>query len=70
MLIRGDYMYSVVSKDAIIDFLSKYDIDYSLLSYSEQSIIIILSNILFLIFWFIVFYIFYRLFKKILRSWF
>lgn len=63
-------MYSVVSKDAIIDFLSKYDIDYSLLSYSEQSIIIILSNILFLIFWFIVFYIFYRLFKKILRSWF
>lgn len=63
-------MYSVVSKEAIIDFLSKYDIDYSLLSYSEQSVIIILSNILFLVFWFIVFYIFYRLFKKILRSWF
>lgn len=63
-------MYSVVSKEAIIDFLSKYDIDYSLLSYSEQSVIIILSNILFLIFWAVVFYIFYRLFKKILRSWF
>lgn len=63
-------MYSVVSKEAIVDFLSKYDIDYSLLSFSEQSVIIILSNILFLVFWFIVFYIFYRLFKKILRSWF
>jgi len=63
-------MYSVVSKEAIIEFLSKYDIDYSLLSYSEQSVIIILSNILFLVFWAVVFYIFYRLFKKILRSWF
>ena len=38
-------MYTVVSKEVIIDFLSKYDIDYSLLSYSEQSVIIILSNI-------------------------
>lgn len=63
-------MYSVVSKEAIIDFLSKYDIDYSLLSYSEQSVVVILSNILFLVFWAVVFYIFYRLFKKILRSWF
>lgn len=63
-------MYTVVSKDVIVDFLSKYDIDYSLLSYSEQSVIIILSNILFLVFWAIVFYILYRLFKRTIRSWF
>lgn len=63
-------MYTVVSKEVIIDFLSKYDIDYSLLSYSEQSVIIILSNILFLVFWAIVFYILYRLFKRTIRSWF
>lgn len=63
-------MYSVVSKEVIVDFLSKYDIDYSLLSYSEQSVIIILSNILFLVFWAIVFYILYRVFKRTIRSWF
>lgn len=63
-------MYSVVSKEAIVDFLSKYDIDYSLLSFSEQSVIIILSNILFLVFWAIVFYILYRAFKRTIRSWF
>ena len=63
-------MYTVVSKEVIVDFLSKYDIDYSLLSFSEQSVIIILSNILFLVFWAIVFYILYRVFKRTIRSWF
>lgn len=63
-------MYSVVSEQAIIKFLSNYGIDYSLLTLSEQSIVVILGNILFLLFWSVVFYILYRVFARILDRWF
>lgn len=63
-------MYSIVKEEAIKVFLNNYGIDYSLLSYDYQALIILLSNILFLIFWSIVFYILYRVFARIIDRWF
>lgn len=58
-------MYSIVKIDLIKKFLLNYGIDYDLIDINFQSIIVILSNILFLVFWFIVAYILYRVFIKI-----
>lgn len=63
-------MYSIVKEEAIKVFLNNYGIDYSLLSYDYQALIILLSNILFLLFWSIVFYILYRVFARIVDRWF
>lgn len=58
-------MYSIVKLDLIIKFLNNYGIDYNSLSLDYQSIVVILSNVLFLLFWFIVVYIMYRVVKKV-----
>lgn len=53
-------MYSIVKLETINNFLSYYGVDINNLTSSQLGIISILSNILFLIFWFIVVYILYR----------
>lgn len=58
-------MYNIVKKDLIIKFLNYYGIDFLNLDINYQSIVVLLSNILFLLFWFIVAYILYRLFLKV-----
>ncbi len=63
-------MYILVSEKAIVQFLLKYNIDYFSLTFDTQAIICVCANILFLIFWSVVFYILYRLFVRILDRWF
>ena len=58
-------MYSIVKLDLIIKFLSNYGINYNSLSLDHQALVVILSNVLFLLFWFIVVYIMYRVVKKV-----
>lgn len=58
-------MYSIVKLDLIIKFLSNYGINYNSLSLDYQALVVILSNVLFLLFWFIVVYIMYRVVKKV-----
>lgn len=57
-------MYTIVKLELIKKFLSYYDIDYSLLSTDVQALVCILSNIFVVLFFFIVFYIVYRLIVK------
>lgn len=57
-------MYTIVKIETITSFLSYYNITYSSLSADSQALIVILANILFLIFWFIVAYVLYRLFLR------
>ena len=59
-------MFSLVKEELIIKFLSNYNIDYNLLTIYEKSNVVILSNILFILFWFVVIYIFYRFICKLL----
>ena len=58
-------MFSIVSLDTIKKFLEFYNISYDFLSLDIQSIIVILCNMLFLMFWFIVAYILYRIFIRL-----
>ena len=58
-------MYSIVKLDLIIKFLSNYGINYNSLSLDYQALVVILSNVLFLLFWFIVVYIMYIVVKKV-----
>lgn len=60
-------MYTLVKEQLIIEFLSYYGIDYTLLSLAEKSNVVLLSNILFLLFLFISFYILYRVLANIFR---
>ncbi len=57
-------MYTIVKLELIKKFLNYYDIDYDLLSIDVQAIICVLSNIFVVLFFFIMFYIVYRLLKK------
>lgn len=58
-------MYTLIKEELIVKFLNYYSIDYSLLSLAEKSVVVILSNIFVLLFWFIVAYILYRVFVRI-----
>ena len=60
-------MYSFVSIENITSFLNNFGLDYSLFTSFEQAIVILLSNILFLIFWFIIISFFYKLLYRFLR---
>lgn len=58
-------MYTIVKIETITKFLNYYSIDYLSLNSNIQAIIVVLSNILFLMFWFMVAYILYRIFLKV-----
>lgn len=59
-------MYSLVKIELIKQFLANYSIDYEMLTLDTQAIVIILSNIFFLLTIFIGLYIIYRVLAKIL----
>lgn len=63
-------MFIFVSLEKIISFFMKYGIDITLFSSFEQSLLIVLCNILVLLFYFFMFYIVYRLIFKVLDWWF
>lgn len=60
-------MYSLVSLDMIIAFLLKFNIDFTLFSAFEQSIIICLCNIFFLLFWIFVLSFLYKIFVRLFK---
>lgn len=59
-------MFSIVKIDIIKEFLNNYNIDYDLLTLDYQAIIVILSNILVVLFFFVCGYFIYRI---ALRMW-
>lgn len=59
-------MYPLVKEELIMKFLNYYSIDYSLLSMYEKSVISLLSNIVFILFWFIILYVLYRFVCRLL----
>ncbi len=60
-------MYFLLKKEWIISFLLNYGIDFEALSLADQSQIIFLAHIFFLLFWFIVAYVLYRVFIRLFR---
>lgn len=60
-------MYFLLKKEWIVSFLLNYGIDFEMLSLAEQSQVILLSHIFFLLFWFIVAYVLYRVFIRLFR---
>lgn len=63
-------MYIFVDLEKIISFFSKYNIDITLFSNFEQSLLIILSNILVLLFYGFLVYITLKIIPRILSWWF
>lgn len=63
-------MYTFVDLEKIISFFSKYNIDISLFSDFEQSLLIVLSNILVLLFYGFLVYITLKIIPRILSWWF
>lgn len=63
-------MYIFVSLEKIISFFMKYGIDITLFSSFEQSLLIVLCNILMLLWLGFVFYVVYKLVFKIIGWWF
>ena len=63
-------MYIFVSLEKIIAFFMKYGIDITVFSSFEQSLLIVLCNILMLLWLLFFFYVVYKLIFKILDWWF
>lgn len=63
-------MYILVSLEKIALFFSKYNIDISLLSGYELSVIVILCNIFVLLFYLFIFYVVWHLIFRIIDWWF
>lgn len=63
-------MYIFVELEKIIDFFSKYNIDISLFSDFEQSILIVLCNILILLFYGFLVYLVLKIVPRIIDWWF
>lgn len=59
-------MYSIIKLELIKNFLNNYSINYDLLSLDIQALIVVLSNILSILFFFVCFYITYRVLAKFL----
>lgn len=57
-------MYSIVKIELIKNYLNNYDIEYDLLSLDVQALIVVLFNILAVLFFFVCFYIMYRIIAK------
>lgn len=60
-------MYSLVSLEMIKSFLLKFNIDFDLFNAFEQSVVICLCNIFFLLFWIFVLNIIYKIFVRIYK---
>ena len=58
-------MFTLVSINMITSFLLKFNIDFTLFSPYEQAMIIILSNIFFCLFWFVILYVIYRILVRL-----
>lgn len=63
-------MYIFVSLEKIISFFSKYNIDITLFSNFEQSLLIVLCNILVLLFYGFLVYLTLKIIPRILSWWF
>jgi len=63
-------MYTFVDLEKIISFFSKYNIDINLFSDFEQSLLIVLSNILVLLFYGFIVYISLKIIPRIIDWWF
>lgn len=59
-------MFSIIKIKAIVDYLNYYNIDYYMLSTDVQAIVVVLFNIFAVLFFFVCFYILYRLINKFL----
>ena len=60
-------MYTLVKESEIVLFLAKYGIDFLSLGAFEQAIIIVLSNIFFLLFWIFIISFSYKVICRVLR---
>lgn len=63
-------MYIFVNLDKIINFFMKYGIDITLFSNFEQSILIVLCNILILLFYGFLVYLVLKIIPRIIDWWF
>lgn len=63
-------MYIFVDLEKVINFFSKYNIDITLFSNFEQSILIVLCNILVLLFYGFLVYLVLKIIPRILSWWF
>lgn len=63
-------MYTFVDLEKIVSFFYKYNIDITLFSDFEQSLLIVLSNILVLLFYGFLVYITLKIIPRILSWWF
>lgn len=58
-------MVSFISIELISSFLLKFDIDYYLLSYDVQAIVVVLFQLAMMFFYFILFYFLYKILNRI-----
>lgn len=58
-------MVSFISIELISSFLLKFDIDYYLLSSDVQSIIVVLFQLTMIFFYFVLFYVLYKVLNRI-----
>jgi len=63
-------MYIFVDLEKVISFFSKYNIDITLFSNFEQSLLIILANILMLLFYGFLVYLVLKIIPRIIDWWF
>lgn len=59
-------MYTLISLDMIISFFQKFNIDFILFSSFEQSVLIVLCNIFFLLFIIFVLSLLYKIIVRLL----
>lgn len=59
-------MYTFISYEKVITFFSKYNIDFTLFTSYEQSVLIVLLSILTLLFYLFLFYVVYKLIFKLI----
>lgn len=58
-------MVSFISIELISSFLLKFDIDYYLLSYDVQAIVVVLFQLAMMFFYFVLFYFLYKILNRI-----
>lgn len=58
-------MYTLINLETIIAFFAKFNIDFTLFSNFEQSIIIVLCNIFFLMFWAFILNLLYKILVRL-----
>ncbi len=58
-------MYTLISLEKIISFFEKFNIDFTQFTNFEQSILIVLCNILFILFWWFVLNLLYKIIVRL-----